>query len=248
MPGPPGPAGADGAGSSLSEFTTTSTGNLDDFDFDDASRIRANGSSAAVFRGLLAGTAGQTVVITNINTSTVKVAHQDTNSAEANRIICPSTNGQIIGANGSITLVYDGTTERWRVTAVEPGAAISVAYNSGDYTGNSSITWTVASGDVTTFQYQQRGTLLYVWIEVKTSTVSGSGSSLLVAIPGGFTCSVVGDVPAYIADNNNFQIGITGVHSADQTKIRFVLASGANWAAATDTTWVKAYPVIIQVS
>lgn len=112
------------------EQTTTSTGTQNDFSLSGKLTIlRCNNASALVFTGFTVGgaapAAGDRVIIENIGSSTVKVTNQDAGSTAANRAIFPSTQGQILGASGSMTLAYDGTTARWRIVSVEPGEAIS---------------------------------------------------------------------------------------------------------------------------
>src|SRR5205085_11047721 len=120
--------------------------------------------------------------------TTAKTTNQDTNSTAANRIITPSTNGQIVGLDGVMVCRYDATTGRWRESLLDPGAAIAVPFSAGDYTASGSMTWTVASGDVQTDTYVQRGTFVTLTSTINTSTVGGTpAGELRKAIPGGFT-------------------------------------------------------------
>lgn len=75
------------------EFTTTATGNVDDLDFSNADLIRFNNATDATLRGLKAGTAGQVVIVVSIGAGNVFLAHQNTNSAAANRLINFATAG-----------------------------------------------------------------------------------------------------------------------------------------------------------
>lgn len=240
------------ASGGYTEQTTSATGTQNDFSLSGrVTYLRCTGA-APLFTGFTVGgaapTAGDTVIIDRISAGTAKVAHQNTGSTAANRVIAPSTNGQIVGEAGRMMCIYDGTTSRWREACIDPGVPIDVAFTAGDFTGQSAMTWTVASGDLTTFKYQQNGTILSVWLEVRSSSVGGTpAANLLALIPGGFTASLVGDGPVFGADNGTFQFLIGGIYSVDMTKIRFALLSG-NWALATDTTWAKTFPLIFPIT
>ena len=110
------------------EFTTTSTGNIDDLDFSNASLVRMNNATDATIRGLLAGTAGQRVTIQSVGAGHVYLSHQNTGDATAaNRLInfITSADTPLAAGVGSATFEYDGTTSRWRLIAHHQGAAIA---------------------------------------------------------------------------------------------------------------------------
>jgi hypothetical protein len=144
-------------------ITTTATGSQNDLALGTTSQrviVRCNNATALTITGIAGGFAARTVILENVGASTVKVAHQDSGSSAANRAISASTQGQIIGPNGRIELIYDATTERWRIASVEPGAPI-------DFTP----TWTGSGGNPSigngtlTGKYQQRGKV--VWCEIR---------------------------------------------------------------------------------
>lgn len=95
-----------------SQAVTTTTGNQDNVNFANVDSLICNNGSATTFRGLLAGSAGQTLTLLPINAQ-LDLADQHAGSVAANRIIT--------GSGGTITparfadLVYDGATLRWRV-------------------------------------------------------------------------------------------------------------------------------------
>lgn len=229
----------------LTEQTTTATGDQDDFDLDArVTYLRCNNASALVFTGFTvdgsAPQSGDLVIIDNVGSSTVKVAHQDTGSTDVNRAIGASAVGQIIGANGRMQLVYDGTTDRWRIALIDPGAPIAVAFDAGHFTANGSMTWTVASGDVVTFAYSQTGKTMTVWFYVQTTTVAGTlNTSLQITIPAGATGARFAVNGAYVNDNGTASMGFAQV-SDGGTVITVVKVNVANFSAATDTTGVRA--------
>lgn len=230
-------------GGTTTEQTTTATGNQDDFAITNSGLtiLRCTGA-APVFRGFkVAGTtptAGDRVLIVCLGT-TAKVANQDTNSTAAYRIITPSTQGQIVGLNGVIQCTYDGTTGRWREVLLDPGNPIAVTYASGDFTGSGTITWTVDSGDLEAFWYQQFGKVLQVNVSIATSTVSGSGAELRVKIPGGFTTTRFAASPLIMGFDNNIATPVNQFVNAADTNLHFGRQDAGNWAAATNTTYIR---------
>lgn len=237
-------AAASGGGT-FTEQTTTATGTQNNFDLNaHLTYLRCTGAAPS-FSGFTvlgsAPSAGDRVYIECLGT-TAKVTHQDTNSTAANRVLCPSTFGQIIGVNGVMLLIYDATTSRWREHVLDPGAAIDHTFAAGDYTANNSMTWTVASGDVAIDKYIQRGATLQLFFTANTTTVGGTPSSeLRKAIPGGFTAaSGLHQCPDMTFYDNNVwsSVRISIATSQSNAYIRFNRNDSANFAAATDTTYV----------
>jgi hypothetical protein len=229
-------------GGLATEQSTSATGTQNDFDLTaHLTYLRCDGA-AAVFTGFkvmgAAPAAGDRVVIDNIGTGTIKIAHQDTGSTAAYRAITASTAGQIVGVGGRLFGIYDGTTSRWRVTLIDPGAPIAVAFDATHYTANGAQTWTVASGDQETRMYIQRGKVLTYFFVINTTTVGGTPNNrLILALPAGFTVTrqIRGIVQLF--DNN---VGTPGqcTVSAAGTTILFGRIDNLNFAAATDATYV----------
>jgi len=236
------PAG--GAGAAWIEQTTSSTGTQNNFDLDGSQTVLRCTGAAPNFSGFTvdgsAPAAGDQVLILCLGT-TAKVAHQSGSSTEANRVICPSTAGQIVGLNGAMLLVYDDTTDRWREVLLTPGNPIAHTFDAADYTGNGSMTWTVASGDVVVDLYQQIGKQLTVWFTANTTTVGGTlNTTLRKKIPGAFSAaSGLWQAPFFVFFDNNASKSVrVSINTADDaTLIRFATLDGSNFAAATDTTY-----------
>lgn len=179
------------------EQTTTATGTQNDFDLTASNvTLRCTGASPVVFTGFkvagAAPTAGARVTVINAGatTFTARVAHEDSGSTAAYRIIGESARGQIVGLTGAITLVYDDTTDRWRITAYNTGNPIPITFAAGNFTGGGSSTWTVDAGDVSYEAYQQRGVILTIWLSVASSTTGGTpAANKDFALPNGFTVS-----------------------------------------------------------
>jgi len=227
----------------LTPQSTTATGNQADFNLTQKfTYLRCTGA-APVFGGFQVNGAapsdGDRVRIVCLGT-TAKVAHQETGfeSVAAHRVICPSTTGQIVGVNGVMDLIYDGTTGRWRETVLEPGAPIDVAFSAGNFTGNGSMTWTVGSGDQDTFAYVQRGKVVTLFTSINSSTVGGTlNNRLNIALPNGFVVAKSTRNQVHLFDNNVGVSGI-GVLTAGASVIGFGRFDNGNFAASTDGTYV----------
>lgn len=216
--------------------TVTTTGNIDNLDVDGVGMLLMNNASAAVIRGIAAGYHGKFLTVVPIGAGSVTVNHQDTNSSAANRII--TATGDAI--TGLTVLQYDGVTARWRVIKASNTDWTAVPYNSGDYTGSGSLTWTVASGDVTDYSYKIiDGNTVILNIRIENTSISGTGNILYVALPAAIQPlnSLAG--PALAFDNGT---GAPAFFSMDvgTGQVQFVRVDLANWAAATDATSVYA--------
>jgi hypothetical protein len=211
------------AGSPVTQ-TTTLTGTQNNFDLGTKNTyLRCNNASALVLSGFtVAGAApasGDTVIIDNVGTSTVQVTDEAAGSTAANRVTCVSASGQIVGAGGRMHAVYDGTSSRWRLALIDPGAFIPVTYAAGNFTGQNLMTWTVESGDQVTYQYVQQGRRLHIQILIGTSTLGGTPSgTVLVTLPTQFTVS------------GSIQVGVLGRmydNSAWTTALYYILPSSS---------------------
>lgn len=230
------------AASAPTEQTTTATGTQNNFDLNARfTSLRCTGA-APLFTGFkvlgAAPIAGDRVIVQCLGT-TARVADQDGGSTGAHQAKHPSTRGQIVGVNGTMHYVYDGTTARWRLVAVQPGAAIDVAFAAGNFTGIDAMTWTVESGDQQAYYFQQRGKFVSVTCIVFTTTVGGTpANALQIALPGGFAHAKDGGGQVIrIINNNTEEHGMLGSTAAG-TVIRVYRPAVANWSAATNTTYV----------
>lgn len=216
----------------LSEVSISTTGNIDNLDFSNASLVRMTGASDWTLRGLLAGYAGQIVTIVCQGAGNGYLAHENTNSSAANRLKNPatSTTTPLAAGVGVVQYQYDGTTQRWRLIQHDQGAAIAVAHAGGNFTASGSMTWTVESADQLSFSYLVRGRNVLLNINLDGTVVGGVASSALrVAFPNGITPDVTQVGPAVGADNGvasfiNFRA------PAASTFLEFRRTDGANWA------------------
>ena len=63
---------------------------------------------------------GQEITLLNIGTATLTLKYEDTNSTAANRFILTNYADVSIRQGGSVTLMYDATSSRWRVYSLNP--------------------------------------------------------------------------------------------------------------------------------
>jgi hypothetical protein len=227
------------------EETTAVTGAQNDYDLDSPfTYLRCTGA-APVFTGFTvagsAPTAGDRVILDCLGT-TLKVSDQ-TGSVAANQIICEATQGQIVGANGRLLCVYDGTVDRWRATVLSPGDWIDVTHAAGNFTGNGAMTWTVEAADQLNFKYQQRGKSLTVILQLAATAVGGTpNSTLQVTLPFtvAMTSSTAIGFPAIGQDNSSvlelLQVFLTNASAV----AGFLRTGGGNWSASVNATSLAA--------
>lgn len=226
------------------EQSTANTGTQNDFDLSGPKTYLRCTGAAPSFSGFTvngaAPYAGCQVLIECLGT-TAKVTNQDAGSTAANRLITPSSTGQIIGVNGLMLCVYDATTSRWREHLIDPGAPIAVTFSAGDFTGNGSMTVTLQSGDVDTFTYVQWGKTVFINVALSTITIGGTPSTIVqVAIPGGFTVTKKVVTIGLSGDNGTYQATWVDVQ-ASGTVIRFFKDPAGNaWSASTNNSGVYA--------
>lgn len=223
----------------------TTTGNIDDLAFGGAKVIIMNNASDSTIRGLAAGYDGQVVRILSKGAGNVFLAHQDTNSSAANRLVNWVTSGltPLSTARGSASYVYDATGQRWRLVDHTQGTAITTTFAAGDFTANGSMTWTVASGDVTVDSYMIVGRTMLYNFRFLTTTVGGTLNTILIrAMPAGYTLAEAFDGIFYAEDNGTKATG--WMFNNSNTGIGFAKLAGGNWAAATDNTRVSGYVIM----
>lgn len=237
------------------EQTTTLTGTQNDFSLSGANvTLRCTGASPVVFTGFSVGGAAPvagsrlTLINAGATTFTVRVAYQDSGSTAAYRVISPSIRGQVVGLGGTVTLVYDDTTDRWRVIWVEAGAPVAVAFSAGNFTGVGANTWTVDSGDVAGNSFLQEGTKFTWFLSVNTSTTGGTPNTVVsVALPNGFTVANNGTQSGIFGRYNDgaWATAIFGAVSSTPTILNLGSLSGANLASVTNTFYMLGFAMFL---
>jgi hypothetical protein len=160
----------------------------------------------------------------------------------------PTTAGTPTGTpttfTGKVPMVYDTTNNilyhyaggAWRAD----GLPVNVAYASGNFTANGAGTWTVDAGDQAAFHYIKVGRQLTVSFALFNTSVSGSPTQLLIAIPGGFTAATRTDNALARVTNNGTQVSTASCSvAASGTQIILYLdAASTAWANSTNSTTV----------
>jgi hypothetical protein len=218
-----------------SSFTVTTTGNIDDLNFNNATLIRMNNASLSTIRGLKAGIDGQRVLIASIGAGQVSLSHQNTNSSASNRLInfVTSAATPLAAGVGYALYQYDATTTRWRLVLHEQGDWITPTFSAGDYTANGLMTVTVDAGDVTVNKYFVRGRSYYWTVQIDTFSTGGTpNTDVIITLGGGFSFSGGGSQNAFIVANNGGAVEVGRAFASSVTPIKFTIqrAVGANWA------------------
>ena len=122
---------------------------------------------------------GQKITIVNVSANPIFIDNESSNSTAANRILTPGGLQMRLKQNDSISAVYDGTSDRWRVlsetVSVIRGSATFDPSNLADGAGETTtVTATGAAlGDFAsaTFSLNLQGITLTAWVSA-TDTVS----------------------------------------------------------------------------
>lgn len=221
-------------------ITVSTTGNIDDLDFQGCAVILMSNATLATIRGLKAGHPGQLVTILSIGAGEVDLSHQSTGSAAANRMINWITGAStpLAPGAGQATYAYDDGESRWKLVGHDQGAWISVPYNAGDFTATAG-TWTVDAGDVNTFAYYVQGKSVTVNLFISTTSVSANPTGLLVALPHGFTAANATRQISAMINNGTGTTGFLDFGSGSMTVIRACRdTAGTAWDIATNATYV----------
>src|ERR1019366_5094205 len=113
-----------------SDYTTT--GLQSDVAINTASAFRYNGAGTATFYGIVAGVSGQVLILHNASASTLTLSNQSGSEATAANQIITGTGADLpVPTNTSVTMQYDGTASRWRITGSSNSANTLAAGSTG---------------------------------------------------------------------------------------------------------------------
>lgn len=132
-----------------------------------------------------------------------------------------------------------GIKERGRTALV--GEWTTPAFSAGDFTGSGSMTVTVGSGDVSTYEYMMVGKAMTVVFSINGITIGGTPSSAVrFKIPGGFTVAKGTVTMCLFQNGGTYTYGIASVDPG-QTVIEIYYGDFGvtNWAASTDATSIR---------
>lgn len=79
--------------------------------------LRLSTDASRNITGLGAGTDGQRLTILNVGAQDIVLTHNDVASVAANRFRCPGAASFTIRRDGGVELIYEETSDRWRVIA-----------------------------------------------------------------------------------------------------------------------------------
>jgi hypothetical protein len=129
-----------------------------------------------------------------------------------------------------------GTAQTLMVSAAASGAWANKAFDALDFTASAG-NWTLTSGDQITFASTLVEDTMALSLDLQTTTVTATPSSLKVKIPGGYKASLPSAIVCVLVDNGTRVTGIMSVAagSADITIKRF---DNANFATSTNNTSV----------
>lgn len=114
-------------------------------------------------------------------------------------------------------------------------------FAAGNFAGNGSMTWTVASADQTLLQYSLRRNVFHYRGHIQTSSVGGTlGVQLQLTLPVGLTVkSTSANIPGVVySDAGGARAAGLCVLSKGANYIGIRKMDSTNWSAATDTTEV----------
>lgn len=115
-------------------------------------------------------------------------------------------------------------------------------FSAGVFTGASAMTWTVDSGDVTTFEFKKVGKSLKLNVRLVTTSVGGTpNSQLQITIPNSYVSAKTLNFPAvlYKDAGGAFTAGGIAAVAAGSTTINVFKADLSAWTASTNTTQVE---------
>lgn len=147
------------------------------------------------------------------------------------------------GGSGRAVYVYDVVTANaWVMVHHDQGGFLQATFAAGNFTGNGSMTWTVASGDRPSAGtgYWLRGRQMHYAFQIGTTTVGGTLNTTLQinqAEWAGFTpASTVPFRRLAVSLDNATDVGAYCTVSG--TSLTILKVNGGNWTASTDNTYV----------
>lgn len=131
-----------------------------------------------------------------------------------------------------------GVFERNRTVAM--GVFTDVAFNANDFTASAG-TWTLAIGDLSTFQWRIIGTSLLINFCFDTTSVTAGGAfqTLRVQIPGSFVANRLTFAKLGHATDNGVVSDLLMYVTAGGSVINFARSDGAAFTNAANTTTIR---------
>lgn len=232
------------------EFTTTSTGTVNDLNFSNALLIRCNNATDLTLTGLVAGKAGQIVTIISAGAGNVLLAHQNAGSTASNRLLNTITayNTVLVAGMGTAVYRYDDTTDRWRLISHTHGTSLRVTDGVTSVNNTKTITITGATvgdsgnGDSTITVTPPSSTFLS--LTDTPSSYSGQEGKLLAVNSGATAVEFVNRhgseviVPATTLASTAASIGIASIPQTFKTLCLRLMVRTTR-AAASDVIVIR---------
>lgn len=220
-------------------INVSTTGNINDLDFQKCSVIRMTNASLSTIRGLKAGYPGQKITIISTGAGQVDFANQHAGSVAANRLINFVTlfDTPLAAGKGNATYQYDDTTSRWRLTEHNQGDVISIPYAAGNFTGSGGMTWGVDLADQRSLGYFLENTKVTVIYYIGGSSVTAPlGNTLKIALPTGMIATIDSYNTIWYLNPGAVAPAFCRI-SIGGTNIEIIRLDSANMAASVNDTY-----------
>lgn len=198
-------------------------------------QINFSGAAPAV-TGIAGGSTGSVLILRNVGSGVMTLAHQSGSSSVGNKLLNAVTSAPTpVAAGGHATYVHNGTD--WHLVEHEQGAAITIAHSDANFSGaGTDADWAVAVGDFAIQRYMLVGRQVTIAVYLATTTVANTPATLRVT-GWPFTFSTVFQTvrAAYSLDNSVVVEAFASANGADTT-INFTKTNGAAWANSTNAT------------
>jgi hypothetical protein len=109
---------------------TANQNNYNPTDLSTSAILRLSTDASRTLTGLAGGSDGRVVVIHNVGSFDLVLAHESGSSTAANRFVLPGAASLTLAANTAAVLQYDATSSRWRVAGMSASGAATVADDS----------------------------------------------------------------------------------------------------------------------
>ena len=189
---------------------------------------------------------GKPLLVMAVGAANVYLAHNSGSSSSGNKLLnqASTANTPIKGSSGTLgggfaLYRYDSVNGIWRLMDHDQGGYLQASFSAGNFTGNASMSWTLASGDRVNSGYRLTRNRMHYYFQIATSSVGGTPNTTLRIGNGewgGFTATAqLFARAAYANDNGSV---IEALLSSNGTNIEATRNAGGNWSAATDTTYL----------
>jgi hypothetical protein len=124
---------------------------------------------------------------------------------------------------------------------------VSVPFNAADFAATLSMTWTVGALDVTEFSYAIQGNLMFLWLNLTTTTVGGTvtGANLTLKLPAGAVAAKSETFTALAAPGGGSLEGCAVAATAGSNLLT-ILRYASNWVLGADNTAV-AFGIVLRI-